>query len=249
MSYLKTLINATSWREELKELVDSPLFSQIEEYLNKARENDEIICPCENLIFRAFELTPFNEVKVVILGQDPYSDIDEETGLYKAMGLSFSIPNGINVSKVPSLNNIFKELKREFNYEIPKSNGNLTRWAKQGGLLLNSTLTVGKGKAKDKANSHAHFGWQYFTDGVIKILSQKKENLVFMLWGDYAHRKASLIDTSRGHKILMATHPAYPAPKDYKEINKYGYTVKKFNGCGHFKDCNEHLAINWRLTE
>ena len=239
MSYLKTLINATSWREELKELVDSPLFSQIEEYLNKAKENGEIICPCENLIFRAFELTPFNEVKVVILGQDPYSDIDKETGLYKAMGLSFSIPNGINVSKVPSLNRIFEEL----DYEIPKSNGNLTEWAKQGVLLLNSTLTVGKGKAKDKANSHAHFGWQCFTDGVIKILSQEKENLVFMLWGNEAKKKADLIDHSR-HLVLTTSHPAH------RENAK-----EKFLGCGHFTKCNKYLkdngkkAINWHLTE
>ncbi|MBP5779333.1 MAG: uracil-DNA glycosylase, partial [Campylobacter sp.] len=176
--------------------------------------------------FNAVNITPFDEVKVVILGQDPYH------GLNQAMGLSFSVPKGVKIP--PSLINIFKELQMEFGYEIPK-NGDLTDWAKQGVLLLNSSLSV----AANKPNSHSKFGWQIFTDSVIKILSQKRQNLVFMLWGNYAKAKANLIDENR-HLILKAAHPSPLAGG-------------AFFGCNHFKKCNEYLKshnkneIDWRI--
>ena len=214
-----------SWKNELRDEFLSPYFLQIKENLINAKKN-EVVFPPSELIFNAFNITPFDEVKVVILGQDPYH------GLNQAMGLSFSVPKGVKIP--PSLINIFKELQMEFGYEIPK-NGDLTDWAKQGVLLLNSSLSV----AANKPNSHSKFGWQIFTDSVIKILSQKRQNLVFMLWGNYAKAKANLIDENR-HLILKAAHPSPLAGG-------------AFFGCNHFKKCNEYLKshnkneIDWRI--
>ncbi|MBP5779596.1 MAG: uracil-DNA glycosylase [Campylobacter sp.] len=202
----------SGWKNELKDEFLSPYFLAIKANLINAKKN-EVVYPPSSLIFNAFDLTPFDEVKVVILGQDPYH------GQNQAMGLSFSVPNGVKIP--PSLKNIFKELQDEFGYEIPKS-GDLTNWAKQGVLLLNSTLSV----AANRPNSHSNFGWQIFTDSVIKILSQKKQNLVFMLWGNYAKAKASLIDESC-HLVLRAAHPSPLAGG-------------AFFGCNHFKKCNEY---------
>lgn len=214
-----------SWKNELRDEFLSPYFLQIKENLINAKKN-EVVFPPSELIFNAFDLTPFDEVKVVILGQDPYH------GVNQAMGLSFSVPKGVKIP--PSLINIFKELQMEFGYEIPK-NGDLTNWAKQGVLLLNSSLSV----AANKPNSHSKFGWQIFTDSVIKILSQKRQNLVFMLWGNYAKAKANLIDENR-HLVLKAAHPSPLAGG-------------AFFGCNHFKKCNEYLKshnkneIDWRI--
>ena len=214
-----------SWKNELRDEFLSPYFLQIKENLINAKKN-EVVFPPSELIFNAFNITPFDEVKVVILGQDPYH------GLNQAMGLSFSVPKGVKIP--PSLINIFKELQMEFGYEIPK-NGDLTNWAKQGVLLLNSSLSV----AANKPNSHSKFGWQIFTDSVIKILSQKRQNLVFMLWGNYAKAKANLIDENR-HLVLKAAHPSPLAGG-------------AFFGCKHFKKCNEYLKshnkneIDWRI--
>ena len=214
-----------SWKNELRDEFLSPYFLQIKENLINAKKN-EVVFPPSELIFNAFNITPFDEVKVVILGQDPYH------GLNQAMGLSFSVPKGVKIP--PSLINIFKELQMEFGYEIPK-NGDLTNWAKQGVLLLNSSLSV----AANKPNSHSKFGWQIFTDSVIKILSQKRQNLVFMLWGNYAKAKANLIDENR-HLVLKAAHPSPLAGG-------------AFFGCNHFKKCNEYLKshnkneIDWRI--
>ena len=214
-----------SWKNELRDEFLSPYFLQIKENLINAKKN-EVVFPPSELIFNAFNITPFDEVKVVILGQDPYH------GVNQAMGLSFSVPKGVKIP--PSLINIFKELQMEFGYEIPK-NGDLTNWAKQGVLLLNSSLSV----AANKPNSHSKFGWQIFTDSVIKILSQKRQNLVFMLWGNYAKAKANLIDENR-HLILKAAHPSPLAGG-------------AFFGCNHFKKCNEYLKshnkneIDWRI--
>ena len=214
-----------SWKNELRDEFLSPYFLQIKENLINAKKN-EVVFPPSELIFNAFDLTPFDDVKVVILGQDPYH------GLNQAMGLSFSVPKGVKIP--PSLINIFKELQMEFGYEIPK-NGDLTNWAKQGVLLLNSSLSV----AANKPNSHSKFGWQIFTDSVIKILSQKRQNLVFMLWGNYAKAKANLIDENR-HLVLKAAHPSPLAGG-------------AFFGCNHFKKCNEYLKshnkneIDWRI--
>ncbi|MBQ9292778.1 MAG: uracil-DNA glycosylase [Campylobacter sp.] len=214
-----------SWKDELRDEFLSPYFLQIKENLINAKKN-EVVFPPSELIFNAFNITPFDEVKVVILGQDPYH------GVNQAMGLSFSVPKGVKIP--PSLINIFKELQMEFGYEIPK-NGDLTNWAKQGVLLLNSSLSV----AANKPNSHSKFGWQIFTDSVIKILSQKRQNLVFMLWGNYAKAKANLIDENR-HLVLKAAHPSPLAGG-------------AFFGCNHFKKCNEYLKlhnkneIDWRI--
>lgn len=214
-----------SWKNELRDEFLSPYFLQIKENLINAKKN-EVVFPPSELIFNAFNITPFDDVKVVILGQDPYH------GLNQAMGLSFSVPKGVKIP--PSLINIFKELQMEFGYEIPK-NGDLTNWAKQGVLLLNSSLSV----AANKPNSHSKFGWQIFTDSVIKILSQKRHNLVFMLWGNYAKAKANLIDENR-HLVLKAAHPSPLAGG-------------AFFGCNHFKKCNEYLKshnkneIDWRI--
>ena len=214
-----------SWKNELRDEFLSPYFLQIKENLINAKKN-EVVFPPSELIFNAFNITPFDEVKVVILGQDPYH------GVNQAMGLSFSVPKGIKIP--PSLINIFKELQMEFGYEIPK-NGDLTNWAKQGVLLLNSSLSV----AANKPNSHSKFGWQIFTDSVIKILSQKRQNLVFMLWGNYAKAKANLIDENR-HLVLKAAHPSPLAGG-------------AFFGCNHFKKCNKYLKlhnkneIDWRI--
>ncbi|MBO7475968.1 MAG: uracil-DNA glycosylase [Campylobacter sp.] len=214
-----------SWKNELRDEFLSPYFLQIKENLINAKKN-EVVFPPSELIFNAFDLTPFDDVKVVILGQDPYH------GVNQAMGLSFSVPKGVKIP--PSLINIFKELQTEFGYEIPK-NGDLTNWAKQGVLLLNSSLSV----AANKPNSHSKFGWQIFTDSVIKILSQKRQNLVFMLWGNYAKAKANLVDENR-HLVLKAAHPSPLAGG-------------AFFGCNHFKKCNEYLKshnkneIDWRI--
>ena len=214
-----------SWKNELRDEFLSPYFLQIKENLINEKKN-EVVFPPSELIFNAFNITPFDEVKVVILGQDPYH------GVNQAMGLSFSVPKGVKIP--PSLINIFKELQMEFGYEIPK-NGDLTNWAKQGVLLLNSSLSV----AANKPNSHSKFGWQIFTDSVIKILSQKRQNLVFMLWGNYAKAKANLIDENR-HLVLKAAHPSPLAGG-------------AFFGCNHFKKCNEYLKlhgkneIDWRI--
>ena len=178
-------------------------------------------------IFNAFNLTPFDDVKVVILGQDPYHNIGQ------AHGLAFSVPDGIQ--KPPSLQNIFKELKNDLGIEIP-STGNLEKWAKEGVLLLNASLTV----RANMAASHAKIGWQQFTDAAIKALSDKKNNLVFILWGNYAIAKERLID-ERKHLILKSVHPSPLSAS------------RGFFGCHHFSKTNEYLInkgikpIDWRL--
>lgn len=214
------------WKEALKDEFLSPYFLQIKSNLLNAISKNKVYPP-SNLIFNAFNLTPFDKVKVVILGQDPYH------GAGQAMGLSFSVPNGIKIP--PSLANIYKEIEADLDIKEP-NNGDLTKWAKQGVLLLNATLSVNAGIP----NSHSHFGWQTFTDAVIKILSEKKSNLVFMLWGNYAKSKANLIDCEK-HLVLQAAHPS-PLARG------------AFFGCKHFSKCNEYLKsnqispINWGLN-
>lgn len=201
-----------SWKEVLKDEFKAPYFLQIKKNLLEAKKNN-IVYPPSSLIFNAFNLTPFNEVKVVILGQDPYH------GAKQAMGLSFSTPKGVKIP--PSLKNIFKELKNDLNINEPL-NGDLTFWAKQGVLLLNASLSVNAGQA----NSHSHFGWQRFSDKIIALLSQKKQNLVFLLWGNYAKSKAKLIDENK-HLILQAAHPsplargAFFGNKAFSKTNNY----------------------------
>lgn len=213
------------WLNVLKPEFEKPYFSDLKSFLVKEREQFTVYPP-GNRIFAAFDYTPFDEVEVVILGQDPYH------GPGQANGLCFSVSDGVR--QPPSLVNIFKELKTDVGCEIPLS-GNLEKWAKQGVFLLNATLTV----RANTAGSHQNKGWEQFTDSVIKTLSDKKENLVFLLWGNYAKAKAELIDANK-HLVLTAAHPS-PLARG------------AFFGCKHFSKTNEYLGakgkkpINWCL--
>jgi len=208
----------TSWKNALSELFDKPYFSQIADHLKAEKALNTTIYPSGSLIFNAFSLTPYEKVKVIILGQDPYHNVNQ------AMGLSFSVPDGMK--QPPSLVNIFKELHKDIGMQIPSS-GNLTAWAKQGVLLLNAVLTV---RANEPA-SHAKIGWTKFTDDVIQTLSLHKTGLVFILWGNFAQEKIKLIDSSK-HKILKAAHPS-----PFSAYNG-------FFGCKHFSETNEYLVKN-----
>lgn len=215
-----------SWADALGAEFEKPYFTALARYLHEQKAAGKTIYPPGRLIFRAFELTPLPSVKVVILGQDPYH------GPGQAMGLSFSVPQGIKAP--PSLVNIFKEIQSDLGITMSGS-PDLEPWARQGVLLLNSSLTVQAGVA----NSHKAIGWQYFTDAVIKCISDTCNGVVFMLWGNFARDKKVLIDTSR-HYVLEAVHPSPLAGGG-------------FFGCRHFSKANELLQaqgktpINWQL--
>ena len=202
-----------SWKVVLKSEFEQPYFQSLATFLRKAKSDGKIVYPPGSLIFNAFNTTPFNQVKVVILGQDPYHNPGE------AMGLSFSVPKGVRIP--PSLRNIYKEINTDLELPIP-NHGDLTSWAQQGVFLLNAMLTV----EKNKPRSHQKIGWQDFTDAVIRTLSNEREGLVFMLWGGFAKKKASLIDGSK-HKILQAAHPsplaggAFFGSKHFSQANAY----------------------------
>lgn len=214
-----------SWAERLGNEFAQPYFSQLTDFVR--HEYATTTCyPPGRLIFNAFNLCPFDSVKVVIIGQDPYHEAGQ------AMGLSFSVPDG--VAMPPSLQNIFKEIQGDLGIGVPQS-GNLTRWAEQGVLLLNATLTV----RAHQAGSHQRYGWERFTDAAISRLSEGRDHLVFILWGGYARSKVSLIDRSR-HLVLESVHPSPLS------ANRGGWF-----GNHHFSRCNEYLAghgmdpINW----
>ncbi|MBU6341495.1 MAG: uracil-DNA glycosylase [Bacteroidetes bacterium] len=215
-----------SWKSVLGAEFDQPYFDNIRQFLHREKSAGKTIFPPGPLIFNAFNKTPFHAVKVVILGQDPYHNPGE------AMGLSFSVPKGVRIP--PSLVNIYKEIERDLGIPAPK-HGDLSAWAEQGVLLLNAMLTVTAGQAA----SHQKIGWQNFTDAVIRILSEQRDGLVFMLWGNFAKGKRSLIDSSK-HTILEAVHPSPLAGN-------------AFQGCGHFSKANRALEIqgaapiNWEL--
>lgn len=181
-----------SWKELLKDEFEKPYFSELIQFVKNEYKTTKIYPPGK-LIFNAFDHCPAEQTKVVILGQDPYH------GPGQAHGLCFSVPEGIE--QPPSLQNIFKEINNDLGKPVPTS-GNLERWAEQGVLLLNATLTV----RAHQAGSHQNKGWETFTDAVIKIISEKKENLVFFLWGSYAQRKGAFINTQR-HLVLKSVHP------------------------------------------
>lgn len=204
-----------SWREVLQPQFDSVYFEMLTTFVRKAYKASTVYPPGSK-IFEAFNRTPFDKVKVVILGQDPYH------GPNQAHGLCFSVQDGIQPP--PSLINIFKELQKEYGVAVNMTNGNLTRWADQGVLLLNATLTVEAGKA----GSHQGKGWETFTDAAIKALSDRREGLVFMLWGSYAQQKGRVIDRSK-HLVLESSHPS--------PLSVY----RGFDGCGHFKKANQYL--------
>jgi uracil-DNA glycosylase len=202
-----------SWKEVLKEEFEQPYFQTLANFLRAEKVAGKKVYPPGSLIFNAFNTTPFNDVKVVILGQDPYHNPGE------AMGLSFSVPRGVR--KPPSLQNIYKELHDDLGVSIPQ-HGDLTKWAEQGVFLLNAMLTV----EHRKAGSHKDAGWQNFTDAVIRKLSEERQGLVFMLWGSFARSKKVLIDPNR-HLVLEAAHPsplargAYFGSRHFSKANQY----------------------------
>jgi uracil-DNA glycosylase len=215
-----------SWKSILLSEFDSDYMKELKDFLVEEKKKYTVYPP-GNKIFSAFDHTPFDKVKVVIIGQDPYH------GHGQAHGLCFSVPDGIKPP--PSLVNIFKEMKSDLDLPIP-AHGNLENWAKQGVLLLNATLTV----RADTAGSHQKKGWESFTNKAIKLLSENKEKLIFILWGKYAQDKETLIDTEK-HYILKAAHPS-----PFSAYNG-------FFGCRHFSKTNELLKknglkeIDWKI--
>lgn len=203
-----------SWKELLQPEFDQAYFERLTNFV-RAEYTSQMIYPPASLIFNAFDHCPLDQVKVVILGQDPYH------GPGQAHGLCFSVNDG--VAFPPSLMNIFKEIERDLQIPFPQS-GNLIRWAQQGVLLLNATLTV----RANQAGSHQNKGWEEFTDAVIRRLADKKDNLVFMLWGSYAQKKAAFVDANK-HLILKSVHPS--------PLSAY----RGFIGCGHFSEANKYL--------
>ncbi len=214
------------WKNVLQDEFKENYMRHLKQFLIQEKVNYTIYPKGED-IFNAFNTTPFNNIKVVILGQDPYH------GKGQAHGLSFSVPN--KVKTPPSLMNIFKEMDRDLGIKN-FGKGDLTKWANQGVLLLNSTLTV----RKDEAGSHQNKGWEEFTDKVISTISELKEGVIFLLWGKSAQNKQKLIDKNK-HHILISSHPS--------PLSAY----RGFLGCGHFSVCNEILKnqnkteINWEL--
>lgn len=215
-----------SWKRILINEFKADYFAKLKSFLLAEKEKYTVYPPGDK-IFAAFDHTPFDKVKLVIIGQDPYH------GRGQAHGLCFSVSEGIR--KPPSLINIFKEIKNDLAYEIPES-GNLEKWAKQGVLLINATLTV----RANSAGSHQNKGWEHFTDAVIKTLSEQKSDLIFLLWGNFAIAKEEMIDTAK-HHILTAAHPSPFSAQ------------RGFFGCRHFSKTNEILRqlnkgeIDWKI--
>jgi uracil-DNA glycosylase len=218
----------SSWKAVLAQEFEQPYFATIKQFIVAEKEKGKRVFPPGSLIFNAFQLTPFDAVRVVILGQDPYH------GVGQAHGLCFSVQDG--VKPPPSLVNIYKEIKSDVGIDNPSNKGNLTAWAQQGVLLLNAVLTVNESEPA----SHKNAGWENFTDAVIKALSNRAEPLVFLLWGNFAQQKAILIDATK-HLVLKAAHPSpFSAHSG-------------FFGCKHFSKTNTFLRehqlaeINWQL--
>jgi uracil-DNA glycosylase len=215
------------WATHLQHEFNQPYFKQIMAFLQQAEQNGVQIYPPKTLIFQALKATPLSKVKVVLLGQDPYHQPNQATGL------SFSVPKHIKTS--PSLRNVYKELSQTVDGFQAPNHGDISAWAGEGVLLLNASLTV----EHNRAGSHANIGWQQVTDAIISLISQHCEHVVFMLWGSFAHKKTALID-ARKHLILKAIHPS--------PLARGG-----FFGCNHFNLANQYLIeqgikpIDWRL--
>lgn len=215
-----------SWLTHLQPEFDSDYMQNLRQFLLEQKQAKKIVYPRGNHIFAALNTTPLDQVKVVILGQDPYH------GPGQAHGLSFSVPDGVRPP--PSLQNIYKEIASDLGLTNVPQSGNLMGWAQQGVLLLNSVLTV----EAHQAGSHQGKGWEVFTDRVIEVLSQERSGLVFMLWGSYAQKKGQVIDNEK-HLVLKAPHPS--------PLSAH----RGFLGCKHFSACNEYLSnqgeapINW----
>ncbi|MBR1563744.1 MAG: uracil-DNA glycosylase [Paludibacteraceae bacterium] len=205
-----------SWKQVLQPEFDKPYFELLTEFVRQEYKTKQIFPP-SGLIFNAFDSCPFDKVRVVIIGQDPYHDVGQ------AHGLCFSVQDGVRVP--PSLQNIYKEIESDLGHASQCApSGNLQRWAEQGVLLLNATLTV----EAHRAGSHQNKGWEIFTDAAIKALSDKRENIVYMLWGSYAQRKASFVNSQK-NLILKAAHPS--------PLSAYN----GFFGCKHFSKANQYL--------
>lgn len=207
-----------SWKQILNQEFDKPYFRELVEFLHREKREKKTIYPPGPKIFNAFDLTPFDQVRVVILGQDPYH------GPGQAEGLSFSVPHGVKIP--PSLQNIYKEITSDTGISTVGRDGSLEHWARQGVFLLNAVLTV----RASEPTSHSKIGWTTFTDSVIKAISDHKEGVVFLLWGNYARSKKDLIDHSR-HYVLEAAHPS-PLARG------------AFFGCCHFSRTNSILIEN-----
>jgi len=207
-----------SWKKVLTGEFNEDYFGKLAEFV-KAEYQKEIVYPPAKFVFRAFELTPFDKVKVVILGQDPYHEFNQ------ANGLAFAVSKG--VSTPPSLLNIYKEIKNDLKIDSTIKGGDLESWARQGVLLLNATLTV----RAHQAGSHQNKGWERFTDAVVKVLSEQKQNLVFILWGNYAQKKGQVIDESK-HLVIKSAHPS--------PLSAYN----GFFGSVPFSQCNTYLIFN-----
>ena len=206
-----------SWKEALQNEFEKDYFVNLTAFV-RSEYTSKLVFPEAKNIFAAFDSCPFDKVKVVIIGQDPYHNVGQ------AHGLCFSVNDGIDFP--PSLLNIFKEIERDLQLPMPKS-GNLSRWAEQGVLLLNATLTV----EAHKAGSHQGKGWEVFTDAVIRALNEKREGIAYMLWGNFAQQKASVVDATR-NLILKSVHPS--------PLSAY----RGFIGCGHFSAANNYLRMN-----
>ncbi|MFZ4582160.1 MAG: uracil-DNA glycosylase [Paludibacter sp.] len=206
-----------SWKTVLKDEFTSNYFLELTNFVRNQYAQNKVF-PSGKDIFNAFDCCPFDKVKVVIIGQDPYHNVGQ------AHGLCFSVNDGIEFP--PSLVNIFKEIERDLQIKMPLS-GNLTRWAEQGVLLLNATLTV----EAHKAGSHQGKGWEKFTDAAIRALSEQRQGIVYLLWGNYAQQKASFVDQSR-NLVLKSVHPS--------PLSAY----RGFIGCGHFSATNQYLKLN-----
>ncbi|MGE5540889.1 MAG: uracil-DNA glycosylase [Bacillota bacterium] len=223
---MKDVAIEPSWKKHLAHEFDEPYFKELAAFIKEEYTNSTVY-PHPKNIFRAFDLTPFDAVKVVILGQDPYH------GPRQAHGLSFSVTEGVR--NPPSLQNIFKEIASDIRVTPHSENGDLSRWAEQGVLLLNATLTVQAGKA----GSHQGRGWEQFTDAVIKTLSDEREHLVFILWGNYARGKKSLIDSTK-HCVIESTHPS-----PFSAANGF-FGSKPFSKANAYLEAHGKTPIDWR---
>ncbi|WP_018687289.1 uracil-DNA glycosylase [Ahrensia kielensis] len=216
-----------SWLNHLSQEFDSPYMAKLKAFLQSERDAGKQIFPTSKLWFKALDMTPLDQVKIVILGQDPYH------GPGQAHGLSFSVPKGVRTP--PSLVNIFKELNSDLGIE-PASHGNLEAWAKQGVLLLNSVLTV----EAHKAGSHQKKGWETFTDAVIRLVNEQPLPIVFILWGAYAQEKASFVNESR-HLVIRSVHPSPLS------AHKGFFGTKPFSKANAFLEKNDVTPIDWAL--
>lgn len=214
-----------SWEKALEEEFDKPYFTELTEFVKGEYAKGKVY-PAPKNIFHAFELTPFDDVKVVILGQDPYH------GAHQAIGLSFAVEKGVTFP--PSLRNIYKEIKSDLGTPVTHDDGDLSRWAEQGVLLLNATLTVGAGSA----GSHQGHGWEEFTDAAIKALSDQREHLVFILWGNYARQKGAHIDRTK-HLVIESAHPS-----PFSAANGF-FGSKPFSKANEYLEKNGEEPIDW----